>query len=214
MGIFEHKGKRELTYEGLMIVLASFSIGTIWYNTDFDSYIVWGTWAIFFVDFLFRFVRSDRKLAFIKKNPFLVIAVIPLDAIFQFARFARILHLLRLKAITKYYTMPVIRLLKRQNLILVVSAVFFLVFLSVIPLYLYEPGLDSYGQTFLTSLMTVVFFGQSGFSPDTTPGHVLTIILTVIGVILHGLIISTTFDYIFHAGWFQKHWQKWKKKFR
>lgn len=214
MGIFENKGKKEIAYEIVMILLACFSIGTIWYNTDFDGYIVWGTWAVFFTDFVFRFFRSSNKLDFLKSNPFLVIAVIPLDAVFQFARFARILHLLRLKTITKYYTMPVINLLKQQNIVVVVTAAFILVFLSIIPLYLAEHALNSYWQAFLTSLVTVIFFGQGDFTPSTIPGHVLTIILTVIGVIMHGFILSTTFDTIFHSKWFQTKWKRVKKKWK
>ena len=103
-------------YELMMIALAGLSVATIWKQTGYDSYIVWGTWSIFFIDFLFRLYRSDSKWGFVKKHPFIVIAAIPLDAIFQFARFARILHLLRLKSMTKYYTMPFIRFLKRQHL--------------------------------------------------------------------------------------------------
>lgn len=213
MGIFDNKGKKEIAYELVMILLACFSIGTLWYNTDFDGYIVWGTWAVFFVDFVFRFFRSDNKLDFLKANPFLVIAVIPLDAVFQFARFARILHLLRLKTITKYYTMPVIKILKKQHIAIVISAVFILIFISIIPFYLVEPELESYWEAFLTSLVTVIFFGQADFDPTTVLGYMLTIVLTVIGVIMHGFIISTAFDYVFHAKWFQKRWKKIKSKF-
>lgn len=213
MSIFDNKGKKEIAYELVMILLACFSIGTLWYSTDFDSYIVWGTWAVFFVDFVFRFFKSNNKLDFLKANPFLVIAVIPLDAVFQFARFARILHLLRLKTITKYYTMPVIKLLKQQNIAVVVSLTFVLVFISIIPLYLAESELESYWEAFVTSLVTVIFFGQADFDPATVTGHVMTIGLTVIGVIMHGFIISTAFDYIVHSSWFQKNWKRIKKKF-
>lgn len=214
MGMFDNKDKKEIAYEGFMILLACFSIGTLWYNTDFDGYIVWGTWAVFFVDFVFRFFKSSSKLEFLKTNPFLVIAAIPLDAVFQFARFARILHLLRLKTITKYYTMPVIQLLKKQNIIVVVTVAFLLVFLSIIPLYLFEPDIDSYWQAFLTSMVTAIFFGQGDFNPNTIPGHTLTIILSVIGVIMHGFILSTAVDTVFHSKWFQKRWKKVKGKFK
>lgn len=213
MGIFENKEKKEIAYEVIMVLLACFSIGTLWYNTDFDGYIVWGTWAVFFIDFVFRFFKSSSKLDFLKTNPFLVIAAIPLDAVFQFARFARILHLLRLKTITKYYTMPLINLLKKQNIAIVVTVAFVLVFLSIIPLYMLEAEIDSYWQAFVTSLITVVFFGQGEFNPVTVPGHALTILLTVIGVVMHGFILSTAFDYILQIDRVQQYWKKIKKKF-
>lgn len=202
-----NRGKRtkpRTVYEFFMVLLAALSVATIWNNSQYDSYIVWITWGIFFVDFVVRFYKSDNKWNFIKSNPFLVIAIIPLDAVFQVARVARILHLLRLKAITKYYTMPFIKFLKRQHLLVVISVTFVVVFLSIIPLYLVESELDSYRDALLNSLMALTFFGRSNFEPATGLGDVIIVMLTIFGVILHGLIISTAFDYVYNAAWFKK----------
>ncbi|MFD2925049.1 hypothetical protein [Halobacillus naozhouensis] len=76
------------TYELIMVFLATLSVSTIWQQTPYDSFIVWVTWSIFFIDFLYRLFTSEHKWSFIKKNPFIVIAAIPLDALFQFARVA------------------------------------------------------------------------------------------------------------------------------
>ncbi|ELK48927.1 hypothetical protein QRD89_04080 [Halobacillus sp. ACCC02827] len=186
-------------YELIMIALAALSVSTIWQKTGYNSIIIWTTWTIFFVDFLYRLHRSDSKWEFIKKNPFIVIAAIPLDAIFQFARFARILHLLRLKSITKYYTMPFIRFLKRQHLWTVTSITFLLIFLLIIPLTLIENELDSYSDAWVSAILSLTFFGRSGFEPETAAGQVIIVTLTIFGVILHGLIISTLADYIIHS---------------
>ncbi|WP_077623235.1 hypothetical protein [Sediminibacillus massiliensis] len=212
MKIYQNKQKKEIVYEIFMILLASFSVATLWKSTGYDGVIVWVTWGIFFIDFLYRFVKSDSKLDFIKQNPFLVIAVIPLDAVFQFARFARILHLLRLKTITKYYTMPFIKFFKRQHLGLVASITMLVIFLSIIPLYLLEPELDSYWDAFIGSLMTITFFGQSDFDPTTGAGHAITVLLTIFGVVLHGLIISTCIDYVYQSRLFKVAVTKLKRK--
>ncbi len=189
-------------YELMMIALAGLSVATIWKQTGYDSYIVWGTWSIFFIDFLFRLYRSDSKWGFVKKHPFIVIAAIPLDAIFQFARFARILHLLRLKSMTKYYTMPFIRFLKRQHLMLVAGVTFGLVFLLIIPLHLLEG--EPYADAWLSALLSLTFFGRSGFEPATAGGQIIIVIFTILGVILHGLIISTAIDYLIQSPVAQK----------
>lgn len=40
----------QVAYEIGMFFLAAFSVSTLWVNTGVDDYIVWGTWAVFFVD--------------------------------------------------------------------------------------------------------------------------------------------------------------------
>lgn len=186
-------------YEIFMILLAALSVATIWQQTGYNSVIVWTTWSIFFLDFLYRLFKSESKWGFIKKHPFIVIAAIPLDAIFQFARFARILHLLRLKSITKYYTMPFIRFLKRQHLTVVTGVTFILIFLLIIPLNLIENELDSYSDAWWSAVLSLTFFGRSGFEPETFAGHIIIVIFTILGVIIHGLTISTVFDYLLHS---------------
>ncbi|MFD2706449.1 hypothetical protein [Salibacterium lacus] len=205
----------DITYEIIMVLLAALSIGTLWYDTAAENYLIWGTWGVFFADFVYRIWRADNKWQFIKSNPFLVIAVIPLDAIFQFARFARVLHLLRLKTITKYYTMPLIRFLKKQNLALVASSAFGFLFITIIPLYHLEPALTSYWDAFSSSLLSLVFFGRSDFDPVTGAGHFLLVLLSILGVVLYGLLISTAFDILsqtsFVQKWLKKGKEKWKK---
>ncbi|TGB03908.1 hypothetical protein [Halobacillus salinus] len=193
------KKPTQTTYEIFMIVLAGLSVATIWKKTGYDSYIVWGTWSIFFIDFIYRLMKSESKWEFIKKNPFIVIAAIPLDAVFQFARFARVLHLLRLKSMTKYYTMPFIRFLKRQHLLLVAGITFGLVFLLIIPLHMLEEGLPTYSDAWMSALLSLTFFGRTGFEPETAGGQVIIVVFTILGVILHGLVISTAVDYFLHT---------------
>ncbi|ARI78394.1 hypothetical protein [Halobacillus mangrovi] len=198
MKLLERKMSKTF-YEIFMITLAGLSIATIWQKTGYNSFIVWGTWSIFFLDFLYRLFKSRNKWDFVKKNPFIVIAAIPLDAIFQFARVARILHLLRLKSITKYYTMPLIRFLKKQHLLFVSGVTFFLVFLLIIPLNLIENEIETYSDAWVSAILSLTFFGRSGFEPETSAGHIIIVIFTILGVIIHGLIISTAFDFLFKS---------------
>ncbi|CDQ20481.1 voltage-gated potassium channel [Halobacillus karajensis] len=195
MGLFNRKPSK-IFYELFMVGLAALSVATIWQQTGYNSLIVWSTWSIFFLDFLYRLFKSPNKWEFIKKHPFIVIAAIPLDAVFQLARFARILHLLRLKSITKYYTMPLIHFLKRQHLLTVSGITFILVFLLIIPLNLVENELDTYSDAWISAILSITFFGKSGFEPETAAGNTILVIFTILGVIIHGLIISTTIDYL------------------
>ncbi|WP_416148541.1 hypothetical protein ACM26V_20040 [Salipaludibacillus sp. HK11] len=206
----ENKSIIEIIYEGLMVVLAFVSVATIWYQTRYDSVIIWGTWSIFFVDFIFRIYHAENKWDFIKSNPFIVIAVIPLDAIFQMARIARILHFMRLKVITKYYTKPVIEKIRKQRFSYVVPGVFFLVFVSIIPLYFFEPRIDTYFDAFIGGVASLVFFGYSTINPQTTVGTVIITMLTIFGVIMHGVILNYLFNIIGSLNVVQKWLEKAK----
>ncbi|WP_280771327.1 hypothetical protein [Salipaludibacillus daqingensis] len=208
----ENKNLAELIYEGAMVILAFVAVATIWYQTQYDSVIIWGTWSIFFVDFIIRIYHANNKWQFIKSNPFIVIAVIPLDAIFQMARIARILHFMRLKVITKYYTKPVIKKIQQQRFSYIIPGVFLVLFISIIPLYVLEPRLESYFDAFIGGLASLVFFGYSTIDPQTTTGTVIITLLTIFGVIMHGVVLSYLFSLIgslkFVENWSEKIKQK------
>lgn len=210
----EHENKSiiELIYEGCMVVLAISAVATIWYQTKYDSVIIWGTWSIFFADFLFRIYHVENKLQFIKSNPFIIIAIIPLDAIFQMARIARILHFIRLKVIMKYYTKPVIEKIRQQRFSHIIPGVFLVLFASIIPLYLVEPRLESYVDAFIGGLASLVFFGYSTINPETAIGTVIITLLTIFGVIMHGVLLSYLFSIIGSFKFIQKWKKRWKEK--
>ncbi|WP_245804707.1 hypothetical protein [Halobacillus hunanensis] len=199
-------------YELIMVLLATLSVSTIWQQTPYDSLIVWVTWSIFFVDFLYRLFTSDHKWSFIKKNPFIVIAAIPLDAVFQFARVARILHLFRLKSITKYYTKPFIRFLKNQRFFSVAIITSLFILFLIIPLTIMEDKLTSYTDAFISTLTALIFFGKAGFEPETIMGHVIIVIVTIVGVIIHGLILSTAVDYVIRLPFVKKYKNRFSNK--
>lgn len=187
---------QKLIYEICMLLFAVVSVATIWIQSGSNSIINWTVWGIFFTDFSVRFFKAESKWTFIKQNPFLVIAIIPLDSIFQLARITQVIHLFRLKVITKHFTSPFIRKLKKKRLIMLIPFSFVLVFLAVIPLYYLEPGVQTYKDAFLGSIASLIFFGTSEIEPTTVWGNSIIILLTVFGVIMHGVIISFLFSIV------------------
>lgn len=205
---------KQLVYESFMVLLAMLSIATIWTNVPFTSYIIWITWGIFFVDLLYRLYKSTNRFAFIKTNPFLILAAIPFDAVFQVARLARILHILRLKTITKYYTKPIVRFLEKQH-----KGLAFVVILGVIGeasglMIFFEPAVTTIPEAILAALTALTFFGESGITPITSIGHVIVVLLTIIGVIIHGFILSYVIDYLSELQWLKMMHRKWKSKMK
>lgn len=188
----------------MMVALAVISVATIWYKTSFNQTIIWTIWGIFFIDFFFKMFKSENKLTFIKQNPFLLIAIIPLDALFQFARFARIIHLFRLKTITRHYTEPLLKKLKNKKLSFLFPLTFAILFLSVIPLYYLEPTIETFKDAFLSSIISLIFFGSISIEPASHIGKGIIIVMSIFGVLLHGLLISYLFDIISNFKLFKK----------
>lgn len=208
-----HKRKNiQIIYEVAMVLLAAVSISTLWVSTGVNHVIVWGTWAIFFVDFLVRFTLSQNKWAFIKENPFIVVAAIPLDAIFQLARIAQLLHLLRLKTITKYYTMPFMNYLKQQKVYVVIGGAALFILILIIPLYMAEPGLETYGQTIFVAIHSIVIFYSAGFEPTHWIGFTSTVIFSILGLLLHGVFISAALNILYNLQVFQQLLLRWKNR--
>ncbi|RST77208.1 hypothetical protein D4T97_001545 [Siminovitchia acidinfaciens] len=145
-----------------------------------------------------------------KKNPFLLIAIIPLDSIFQLARITQIIQLFRLKTMTKYFASPLVKKLKKRRLILLLPYNLLLVFLFTIPLFHLEPAVHSYKDAFKECLFALVFFGKSDLQPVKVTGNVIIVTLTILGVVMHAVIIS----YILAAALELRVVQIFLKKFR
>lgn len=195
-----------------MLMFALISVGTIWFQTQSNSMITWGVWFVFFVDFIYRFIKSENKWSFIRKNPFLMIAIIPLDSIFQLARITRLIHMFRLKVVTKHFTSPFIEKMKKAKIAYLIPLSLLLVFISVIPLYHLEPSVHSYTDAFLGSIASLVFFGSTTIDPETVMGNSILVILTVLGVMMHGVLISYLFTYISEISFIKQAINKFKSE--
>ncbi|MBB5174155.1 hypothetical protein [Texcoconibacillus texcoconensis] len=180
-------------YEWSMIIFAVLAVSTIWHQTPYNPYIIWTVWGIFFIDFLFRILNSDKKIAFLKKNPFLILAIIPVDAVFQFARFARVIHLFRLKTITKYFAKPFIKKLQKKSIMGFVIPVA-LTLISSFSLYVFEPTVTSLYDAFLYGFLAIIMFGHADITAVSMIGQAIIISITLIGVMLHGIVLGIIFE--------------------
>lgn len=95
----------KVVYEITMLILAVASVALIWIDVAKSlKWLVYLVWGIFTTDFIFRVVRSRRKITYIIKHPFDVVAIIPLDSVNILARFGKLLYLHRLKRFLTRYT--------------------------------------------------------------------------------------------------------------
>ncbi|WP_345241645.1 transporter [Pontibacillus salipaludis] len=175
------------TYEGIMILLVIATIMTLWSDRPYDSVINWVVWGIFMTDFLVRLLLEENKWTFVKQNPFLVVAVIPIDQFFQMARIVRIIYLFRIKTITKYYIEPFINKLTYKSKVFIFGLFLIILGAESFTLWVLEAGGISFSEALLMVGRQLMFFGhQSGFSLRTE-SVVMLVCTSIMGVVLHGL---------------------------
>ncbi|PAV28482.1 transporter [Virgibacillus profundi] len=184
----------KIIYEGLMILLVMLTIITIWAENTYNSTINWVVWAVFFIDFIIRFIMSKEKWNFIKQNPFLLIAIIPFDQFFQMARVVRIIYFFRIKTITKYYVTPFIEKLTYRSLIIALSLLFFVLLAASLVVWNVESTVNTFFHALFAVFSHLLFFGHRIFAiEDSITIWVLTG-TSIIGVVLQGLALQWAFN--------------------
>ncbi|QKS69776.1 potassium channel family protein [Paenalkalicoccus suaedae] len=201
MSIPIKKTKWQLTYEGIMAVLALVSVSFIWGDQsiplvrNLDVLI----WIIFVIDVAVRFVLAPSKWTYIKRNPLDLIAIIPFDSIFRLARLARLFRLLRLLMVFKHYFTPLHGVLKTNSLDKVLMAVVILIFVASIPIRLIEPSIDSYSDAVWWAVVTATTVGYGDISPETMIGRLIAMVLMMFGIGLLGVVTSSVASYFLNG---------------
>lgn len=190
------KNVAKVFYESMMILLVIATIITIWRENTYNSTINWVVWAIFFADFLIRFFLAEKKWDFVKRNPFLIIAIIPFDQFFQLARIVRLIYFFRIKTIAKYYITPYVRKLTYQSITLIIVLFISLLFIEALIVW----NLEKTIATFVNGLSVVfghlLFFGHRIYIVNHTVSIWLLTITSILGVVLQGLALQWLFSKI------------------
>ncbi len=172
------------------------TIITLWTDSAYNSTINWIIWIVFFVDFFVRLVTSKKKWTFIKQNPFLVIAIIPFDQFFQVARIVRVIHLFRIKTITKYYVFPYLEKITYQSMIWIVSLIVaFLVAESVL-IWQFESSIPTYADAWGVLLSHLMFVGHQLFVIENPVVIWALTGTSILGIIIQGLALQWVFTKI------------------
>jgi len=181
-------------YEAIMVLLVIVTIITLWTDHTFNSTINTIVWMVFFLDFLIRFTMADKKWNYIKSNPFLIIAIIPLDQFFQIARIVRIFYLFRIKTIAKFYILPYIERLTYRAL-MVFFSLFFILLTSFSGVILtLEAAISSFKDALYVVFGHLLFFGHRIFIIDHLISICLLTIVSISGVIIQGLALQWVFS--------------------
>ncbi len=189
-----------------MVILVMFTIMTLWTNNSYNSIINWIVWAIFFIDFIVRFTVTKEKWTFLKRNPFLVVAIIPLDQFFQIARVVRLIYLFRIKTITKYYIQPLIDKLTYQSKILILMYVFVFLIIESLIIWIIEVDVKSFWKSIQYVFTHLRSFGHHPFEVTHTVTIWLFVLTGIIGILLHGIAIQWIFSKV------ESYYHRFRKK--
>src|SRR5690625_227062 len=189
------------TYEAMMVLLVLVTIVTLWTENTYNSTINTVVWVIFFLDFLIRLFLAKKKWDYIKSNPFLLIAIIPLDQFFQMARIVRLFYLFRIKTIAKYYIMPYASRLTYQALTLfIMTFLGILIGISTI-VWKMEAAVTSLMEGLFVVSGHLLFFGHRIFIIEHTISVSLLTVVSISGVIVQGLALQWVLskaDFLYH----------------
>ncbi|KAB8138409.1 transporter [Gracilibacillus oryzae] len=188
------QGILKVTYDMFMICLVILTILTLWTDNQVNSPINWLVWLIFFIDFIVRILTVEDKWTFIKKNPFLIIAIIPFDQFFQLARFVRIIYLFRIKTITKYYIQPYLQKMNLYTKIAIITLIPISLIIESLLIWQMDNDFHSWIDALIIVFQHLFFFANSLQSVDHFPTIVCLTITSILGVIIQGLALQWVFN--------------------
>lgn len=186
---------RIFVYETFLFVLVIVSVIIALVSNERFTFLHWIIWGIFFADYFVRLVAAEHKWQFIKSHPLELVATIPLDAIYQAARFFMFFRMLKLLGILPRFLKPVYTLLKTNGLekLLVFAAV--LIFLVPIPMIMIEPQIINYNDAIWWAVVTITTVGYGDIYPETGVGRFFAVILMFVGIGIIGTFTSAISAY-------------------
>ncbi|RKQ32965.1 transporter [Oceanobacillus halophilus] len=184
----------KIAYEIIMILLVMLTIISIWTEDSVNTTINWVVWAVFTIDFFSRLYMAESKWSFLKQNPFLVIAIIPFDHLFQVARIVRLIYLFRIKTITKYYVSPYIDRLSYRSMTVVISSIIIMLFFESIVIMNIESSIVTIMDALYVTFGHLLFFGREIFVITQSFSIWSLTATSIMGVILQGLALQWAFS--------------------
>ncbi len=175
----------------LVIVEAALTPESPWFETvATTNYVIT---AIFVVELSLRFYGEKRKRHFFRRYWYDIIAILPLFRVARFLRVLRLLRLFRVGVIATRRLSRISRLFRyvRVEYVIITFVALTAVLIGGLSMRYAEPGVETLGQAFWFSLMTLVAAEPIGASPSTPLGHLVTVVLTLGGLTVFAVLTGT-----------------------
>jgi len=187
-------------YEAFMAVLA---LAVVWLLTRPDEGWVQDAnlaiWMVFVADYVVRLYLSRDRRSFIRRNIPDLIAILPLDflRLARLARLVRLIRLLRAAMVLWRVSRHLRGILATNGLGYTLIFSIILTIVSGIGIWVIDPTVGSASDGVWWSISTVtqtsVYAGD--FSPHTTLGRVVSLLLLVVGIGTVGMITASLATY-------------------
>ena len=198
--VFQRLGRYKnlvLTYQITMALLSLAAVGMIIveYSTHVYDYKLINTLIliVFSLDYFIRLYIAEDKAKFIKSNVIDLIAIIPLNSLFQGARFIKLLKLLRILVFLIKFRRYVDKFVKTNNFHYVLWLTLITIFLGALGMYLIEQ--KSFADSLWWSFVTATTVGYGDISPTTPIARIIAVILMITGISFIGMLTGTIATY-------------------
>lgn len=169
-----------------------------YYIVVFDSIIC----VILIIEFITRFMDSNNKKRFIVHNWTELIAAMPFDLImltfsltFGFIRFFKVLKFIKVIALFSQFFETIDFFLKKTHLDEVFGVALFVVLISTLGLYLFDPSINSLFDSLWFVLSTITTVGYGDVLPQSGVGKMIGLIILIIGVLIFSTITGAIASY-------------------
>lgn len=152
--------------------------------------------VIFAIFVLVELIQSKNKWDYIKSHPFELIALIPLNSVFQGAMLIRLFRLMVIMNVFKKRFPKVIGILQTNGLYKVLMFTIGIIFLAAIPINYFEDQVNSFSEGIWWAIVTTTTVGYGDISPVTPPGRFTAVILMFVGIGSIGMITASVTSYL------------------
>ncbi|MFS0781692.1 potassium channel family protein [Bacillus sp. 1P06AnD] len=150
---------------------------------------------IFFIYVLYQFCQSENKWAYIKSHPLEIIALIPLNEVFQGVMVVRVFRMIVVIRTLKKHFPTTTAVLTKNGLNKVLTYTLCLIILAAIPIHYFEEGIPTFADGIWWAIVTATTVGYGDISPVTVPGRITAVILMFSGIGCIGMITGTIASY-------------------
>ena len=150
--------------------------------------IVYGTWAVFIIDYLVRVSLSDRRRKYVLRNlPDLLVLVVPVF---------RPLRLLRLLVLLKVLNRQAADSLRGRVAVYVTGSAALIIFCAALSVLDAERGhrganIETFGDALWWATTTVTTVGYGDRYPVTAQGRLIAVALMLAGIALIGVVTAS-----------------------
>lgn len=188
-------GRMRMTYDTLMILLASTVVGLL-FTADVGWALVVNTviWGVFVADYFTRLALSTDRRAFVRANMVDLLAILPADQ-FRALRFLRVLRAVRAASVLARVTRDLKGIRDTNGLGWVLLVAVGVISASAVAVRHFEDGVTSWVDAFWWATVTATTVGYGDISPESNGARVVAVVLMLVGIGTIGMLTASIATY-------------------